>query len=69
MACVFAGNPALFHQYVWDIVFPEKMSGKEPRHTAADNQHIRVHIPPEPRKGRELCFLPNGFHTITSGLV
>ena len=35
-----------------DIVFPEKMSGKEPRHTAADNQHIRAHIPPEPRKGR-----------------
>ena len=34
-----------------DIVFPEKMSGKEPRHTAADNQHIRAHIPPEPRKG------------------
>ena len=29
-----------------DIVFPEKMSGKEPRHTAADNQHIRAHIPP-----------------------
>ena len=35
-----------------DIVFPEKMSGKEPRHTAADNQHIRAHIPPEPWKGR-----------------
>ena len=34
-----------------DIVFPEKMSGKEPRHTAANNQHIRAHIPPEPRKG------------------